>query len=362
MKAKLIVIFSILIGFGNLSAQDITDVLTTGVQNPAGMFIDDDELYYCEYIENGKIYGIDLNDASPAIEMIVNNLYYPYGFKIVDDYLYYMDGGTGTIWRKTLAYNSNPKMLAEGLEFPITLTIRDNHLYFTHYRWSTSSSEVMHIDLDDQSLPPAPPEIIATGFVYTTGIEFVNEYELYVLDAQENAIYSLDISGNQPIKSLLFDGLDSPNHFFLQEEENRLLFSEFDGGRISSISLNTTLPEVNVLLSGLSQPTGLFIYEGNLYFNQYETNRISKIALDLLSNVSPVNEQNRAQLYPSPATNLITVDNIPHRTPIHIFNLQGQRVKSAILNPGEALDINDLVSGTYYLQTKDQGVIQFIKQ
>jgi hypothetical protein len=71
-------------------------------------------------------------------------------------------------------------------------------------------------------------------------------------------------------------------------------------------------------------------------------------------------------IYPVPANNSLTVENIPPHAVIQILNIQGQLIKTLVANDGKTnIDISNLARGVYIVEAKTENVIEvkkFVKE
>jgi len=74
------------------------------------------------------------------------------------------------------------------------------------------------------------------------------------------------------------------------------------------------------------------------------------------------NEESSISVYPNPAHNVLHIAGVAENTTIHIFNITGALVQSAIAQEKETeLNVSALGSGMYILQAGNQAV-KFIKR
>ena len=66
------------------------------------------------------------------------------------------------------------------------------------------------------------------------------------------------------------------------------------------------------------------------------------------------------RLYPNPAQAYLFAENLPEPADYSIKNAAGQTLLSGSLSPGQAIDLQNIIPGLYYL-CLDQQVIKFVK-
>jgi len=89
-----------------------------------------------------------------------------------------------------------------------------------------------------------------------------------------------------------------------------------------------------------------------------------KLTITLATEVSPAKAL-AVSVYPNPAVDYIYIKNLPEKTTILIFNLQGKLIKNSIVNETERIDVNDLPHGVYVIKLsgkKIETVVRFVKQ
>lgn len=368
MMTKCYTILFMLFCFGNLYSQDVIDIITTGMENPTGMYIEDNILHISEYKDNGRILRFDLSTPTPSMTTTFQNLYYSYGITVADNKVLIPDPGTGRILEKSLTIPSPPvEILVDGLEAPIAIAVHGNDMYFTHYLWSDSTSQIIKKDLSNLTIPN---KILFQGLPYANSLTIGDDDYLYFIGNWQESLFRLDLINPEANIELVASGFLAANFLYYWEEEHKLFVSErnsdsdndSENGRISCLSLSDVNPIPNIALTDLHAPAGMFIHESNLYFNQYAADKVSKISLDIILDTEEALAANLPQVYPSPARDQITLSDIDFNTPIQIIDLKGRIVKASTANSGEAIDITDLLPGTYYLQVKGRGTVAFIKQ
>ena len=69
-------------------------------------------------------------------------------------------------------------------------------------------------------------------------------------------------------------------------------------------------------------------------------------------------------IWPNPATDRVTIEDLVSGTPVEFFTLTGQRVAVRIAQQNAAIDVSGLAPGTYVLRARADGSVRnarFIK-
>src|SRR5690606_38804659 len=82
------------------------------------------------------------------------------------------------------------------------------------------------------------------------------------------------------------------------------------------------------------------------------TNKMCKwVHITTATNIEDVNHEDGISIYPNPATNNITIENILRNSTLEICNLQGQKVYHTIVEQEQTLlDIKSLHTGIYFIR------------
>ncbi len=358
MQLRLTALSALLLFCSALVAQEVIDVLDNNLDNPTGMFIKDSYLYYSENNEAGTISRINLDRDVAIPQQLVINLWYPSEVMVHEDLLYVMDLGGGFIWTVDTFLNAaSQRTVVDQLEAPIAPTVHNDHLYYIHYRWSDERCSIERKSLVDDS----PKEVLIDDLTFLSDIETGNGNQLYTIGAE--GLFKLDLDQAVPTLELIAsEGHDLGSHLHYYAPAEKLFFTEYIGGNIFYLNTNEANPTVQTLISGLQEPTGLFIRNGELYFNQQVAGKISKISVeDIIISTRNIPLDTAPKIYPTPATDFIHVEGIDFQTSILIFDNLGQLMMEANINPNEPLSIHQLPAGNYFLRTATSALQQFIK-
>lgn len=110
-----------------------------------------------------------------------------------------------------------------------------------------------------------------------------------------------------------------------------------------------------LLNTGLTPTTAIYAAFDNIYIEASSSDVISGIAEHAHA---PLN------IWPDPATDRVTIENVVSGTPVEFFTLSGERVAVRIAQQNAAIDISGLAPGTYVLRARVDGSVRnarFIK-
>lgn len=281
-------LFTLFIVLFTVAAYAQVTTVSNGLYYPVGLAIHGNDMYVSEYNGN-KISKIDLNQTLPITATTVMSLQSPTGLIIIGDYLYFNTefdiseaGETQTgrinltaanpVIEQVLTTNA-PGGLHQGFAH------HGNYLYIAN---AGGDGGIYKIDLS-QPLPQAPTTIYSGELV--SGIA-VHGDELYFSYFYGSTVKKINLTEANPMPVTVVTGLDGPDG--LTFSGNILYISESaNGGEIKRIDVTDATPTPVTEVSGLIGPT-LSVFDGlDLYFGEHEANRVSKIAVHVLSFETP---------------------------------------------------------------------------
>ena len=92
-------------GSGSIGRININDanpqleIITTGLNTPAGIVASGDTIFVTEFVTNGSIFNINTADANPVATELVNGLDNPFGIALGDDALFVVQNGSNRLSR-----------------------------------------------------------------------------------------------------------------------------------------------------------------------------------------------------------------------------------------------------------------------
>ncbi len=188
------------------------------------------------------------------------------------------------------------------------------------------------------------------------------DIEMDVLGGTEGSYY---ISGSGSVG-------DSPNH----PNESFLLAIDVNGqietgkGNNGFLFENANYSEIveTIIIPGNTVLEDQFVFNGMKIINPDPQMYEQETAIGRLvwgngaAGVNEVTAQTILSLYPNPANTVLNI-KLSEATQIRIVNLLGETIATQKLNEGNnSIDVCNLVSGVYFLQTENGSATRFIKQ
>lgn len=136
---------------------------------------------------------------------------------------------------------------------------------------------------------------------------------------------------------------------------------------VSTLSPNNGYTYINFATEGTSDYSGspvdelIFTSTGNLDYiglDAFTWDFASSLSIDGLTTL-----EDNFKIYPNPSSNYIEILNIINSENYKIYNLIGTEVlKGTINNNNQRIDIQNLISGLYFLKFENGNTIKFIKE
>jgi len=340
MKQKLL---SLVVIFAITVKAQITDVLTSGLSEPAGLAISGNYLYVAEF---DRISKIDISLALPVKSDLVTGLSSPDAVLIQGNTLYISEYGVSSTSGKISKIDitsPTPIMTTLATDIPGStgIAIGGDNLYIAEYK----SGKITKLNLTT---------LVKTDFLSNlngpTGL-FVDGNILYFSQFDSNKISKVDITQEVPTVINVLEGLDEPA--FLTMANSKLYLMDFGSGKILDENRN-------VIASNLGGPYGVVNNGATVFFSQRDSNKISKFDLNLL-NTSNFIKSSDVSVYPNPASDFISIKNASKNSEILIYDLTGKIVDKSVLNDDGKINIQHLEIGTYIIKINNQSV-KFVKK
>ena len=181
---------------------------------------------------------------------------------------------------------------------------------------------------------------------------------MYIGEHSGSKISKITITDPNPILTDVLTGLNSPTGLAIYEDE--LYYSEFASNRISKLNLIDPNATPILIATGVSNPALMTLDGPILYIAEYGANKISKIDLSNLG----LNEFSTAEvhLYPNPSNSFISINGLVENTEYTIYTITGANIQNGIVNNNEEIDIQSLASGLYLIQMDHGRVLKFVKR
>lgn len=340
MKQKLlllVVIFAI-----TIKAQ-ITDVLTSGLSEPAGLAISGNYLYVAE---SDRISKIDISLPIPVKSDLVTGLSNPDAVLIQGNTLYISEYGVSSTSGKISKIDitsTTPILttLATNIPGATGIAIGGDNLYIAEYK----SGKITKLNLTTFAKTD-----FLTNLNGPTGL-FVDGNILYFSQFDSNKISKADITLAVPTVINILEGLDEPA--FLTVANSNLYLTDYGSGKIFDANMNA-------VASNLGGPYGITNKGTTVFFSQRDSNKISKFDLNLL-NTSNFIKSKDVSVYPNPASDFISMSNAAKNSEILIYDLTGKLISKSVLNDDGKINIQPLKIGTYIIKINNQSV-KFVKK
>lgn len=344
MKQKLL--FLLLLITINLNAQ-VVDVLTTGLNDPAGLAISGNTLYIAEAFGANKISKIDISSASPTKTDVVTGLSDPDGLAISGNTLYIAEYEGDKISKIDIS-SATPSVetVITGVLEPTGIVIDGDYLYIAEYKGNKISK---------LNLTTLVKTDFLTNIIGPNGL-VINNNTLYFSDFDTNVVSKVDLTATVPVVTQMSTGFNEPA--FLNLVGSELYIADYGSGKLYKMNIvNQVVSEVSANLGGVY---GLVNNGTHLFLSQRDTNKISKIGLPNLSTTN-FEIENQVSIYPNPTSNYLTLKNVLENSKILISDINGRIIKQFIYQK-PTIDLQGLEKGVYFLTINNDKTFKFIKK
>lgn len=345
MKQQSSLLLMLFIALSTL-AQNTTDVIA-GLDNPAALAVYGDNLFIAH---KDKISRVDLIETNPELIEVVSGLEKPMDILIKDDYLYIAESDANRIVRMDLNAGSELEEVILGVDSPSALAIYNDELYVAEYN-ANKIAKVIGLDNDERVL-----KTICFGVESPSDLHIYND-ELYVVEFLANKVSKIAIKGFSPNYKTLAKEFKFPRSLISYNDE--LLVAEFFGNTISKVNLFNAQKIACNNVFRVSQPNDLLVYEDELYIAVAD--RIIKVDLNDICSKGKKKEK-ALSIYPNPAMDYISIDNLEETLEVLILDTQGKSVITTKANKSTMIDVHDLKAGMYIMKLANDTVLRFIKK
>jgi len=343
------------------------------------------------------MFFIIFNKTNAQTTDVVTGLNWPTDMQIVGNYMYFTDDISNKIYKKDITNSSLPIEIVSLNSKPYRILLRGNELYISMYDENQTTSKISKIDITQVN--PVPIDIIS-GLYISDGIAILDNY-LYVCESGAGRIIKFDLTQINPIPIVVILGLSQPSAILFIG--NDLYISTIGDNKISKIDVTEITPNLNTVVSGFSSPTGLTFDANDLYITDSGAGKILKINItDAIPNIIEIinglnfprmclisnnqlfiansgagkiiklnsfflsvpqnNVDSELKLFPNPSNQNIQFTNLYERVNYSIYNSAGLKVKAGNIIGDEKIYIQNLSSGLYIIELKNQIRIKFIKE
>ena len=315
----------------------LTDYIT-GLSGPNGMAVHGNYLYWAEY-NGGKISRIDLTNNAATKEDFITGLNGPVALEFVGDNIFIAEYGGGKVSVSNVNNTPVPTTATDfkvGLGTPADIIYDGSHLYVSEF----GNSRVIKVDPTNSSTPISTVKSINGCW----GLALDND-NLYVASLLNDIIYKVktNLDANQPL-SLIAQGFDGP--FGITLKDGIIYIADKTANKVSKINVqNAPVTNPELVASGVNQPAALLFINNDLYVAVTGANKISKMTEAVLSVEEA--QLGAAFLLPNPTSTFFSVQGMPNKSNIAVFDIQGRKIVGVSNYRGEKIDTSGFSEGIY---------------
>ncbi len=340
-------IFILFFTLYNVQAQ-ITTVLD-GVAQPTAVLLQGNDLYFGEF--GGSYYKYDLSSSDAPIEILATNGIY----RTVKsgNFIYVSEGTAGRISRIDITETvPQPLVMLDNLIFPRGVVIKDDFLYYTD---SSENGSVSRINLSETS---PLIEVLITDQGQPNGIGIIGN-DLYFSDWNSGNISKIDITSSIPTATIIVSGLLNPTEIIVNG--NNLLVSEYSNNKVLNVDVSSSPAVVTDIVTNIISPTGLFLNGDELYISEFGANRIVKYTSPVFGVEENQVGNSRLVLSPNPSNDFVQVTGLIDASNYTIYNSIGTEVNKGTIANNQQVNVMNLQTGVYFVRFADGNAIKFIK-
>ncbi len=340
-------IFILFFTIHSLQAQ-ITTVLE-GVAQPTAVLLEGNDLYYGEF--QGSYYKYDLSSSDAPIEILATNGIY----RTVKsgNFIYISESTAGRISRIDITETiPQPIVILDNLIFPRGVVIKDDFLYYTD---SSENGSVSRINL----LETNPLiEVLITEQGQPNGIGIIGN-DLYFSDWPSGNISKIDITSSIPTATIIVSGLLNPTEIIVNG--SNLLVSEFSNNKVLNVDVSSSPAVVTDIATNIISPTGLFLNGDALYISEFGANRIIKYTSPVFGVEENQIGNSRLVLSPNPSSDFVQVSGLRDTSNYTIYNSIGTQVNKGTIVNNQKVSVINLQTGVYFIRFEDGNAVKFVK-
>jgi len=336
--------------FGILGINAQTIDVVTGLNNPARLLLNGNNLYFSTPSE---IFKIDITQSSPTPVSVVNGLTTATGMAMAGNILYIAEFNAGRISKIDIS-DPTPTLetVISGLNTVNCLYLDGNTMYYS----DNNSNIVARFNVTD---PSPTTEIVATSAVNFDPIGLALQGNiLYMGQGQSNRISKVDVTSGITQPTDVIVGVNRP--IGIRIVGNNLYISERNDNKISVNNLSNGTNTATDFVTGLNFPTDIEFAGNTIYILESGANKISKVENILGIETSIFNSNYK--IFPNPAQDFIQLTNLTESFPYTIYSILGNKISEGILQPNEKINIKNLHSGIYILMLNNGSSFRFEKK
>jgi sugar lactone lactonase YvrE len=327
----------------------VTDVATTGLINPVGIAIKDNDMFISS-VGNAAIRKKDLSDTSTlATTEYIPNLNFGIFIMFQGNDLYIpMLSANKVVKIDVTDPSANLIDVAINIDQPSGIAFRNNELFIT----SRSVGKIVKIDYTQTN--PTPVDVI-TNIPNTPvdGMAFKGD-ELYFTNG--GTISKINVTETTPtITDVLTDA--GAGHIVI--DGDFLYFSQPSNSKVSRINLTQSTPVAFDFLTFTQDPWGMIIDGNGLYIAEQNGDRVVRYDLATLG----VDETSKETFtyYPNPTSDYLHIAGLKKNTSYILTDQQGKEVMSGTLATVDKLYLSNVASGVYFLKLNNYEVKKIVK-
>lgn len=344
-------IFILFFTLHSLQAQ-ITTVLE-GVEQPTAVLVEGNDLYYGEF--GGSYYKYDFSSSDAPIEILATNGIY----RTVKsgNFIYISECYSGRISKIDITETiPQPVVVIDNLDFPAGLAIKDNFLYFAeNVEGANVGGIISKIDLNESN--PVKIEI-TTNLNDPNGIGIIGN-DLYFSEWTSGNISKIDITSSVPTATVVVSGLLNPTEIIVNG--NNLLVSEYSNNKVLNVNVSSSPVVVTDIVTNIIAPTGLFLNGDELYISEFGANRIVKYTSPVFGVAENQVGNSRLVLSPNPSVDFVQVCGLRNASNYTIYNSIGNEVSKGTIANNQKVSVINLQSGVYFIRFEDGNAVKFVK-
>jgi hypothetical protein len=347
MKTKLLLLVVLLMA--NVVYSQVIDVITNfngaGIVNIAHK---DNYIYFTSYSQK-RIYKFDHTAAVPAVEIVHQFTENPNFIYTHDNFLYVGTENTYKTYRIDLSSSVVQPIVIANIAGPMAQI--GNKLYIGQY----VAEKISTIDLTT---------LVKTDILtnYKPNFFALHNNELYFTSNTTNKLYKYNNTTNDV--AIIMSNLNYASGIVLNSQN--LFICESSSSTITYYSLPNFEYVSNIQLPANSWPNGITIVNDHLYFVQTITGKISKVALNSITNYTlsdtffeDTKEESLA-IYPNPSEGVFNIKSETLLEKGEVYDASGKLVMNLKISNNQ-FDLSALNSGNY-LFVADGETRQLIKK
>lgn len=329
-------------------------IVLEGVEQPTSVLLDGNDLYYGEF--QGGFYKYDITtSAVPIVIFSTNGIYRTVK---AGNFIYISESFAGRISKIDITEPiPQPVVVIENLDFPAGLAIKDNFLYFAENVFDNSDTGfISKIDLNESS---PVKTIVSSETSDPNGIGIIGN-DLYFSEWASGNIFKIDLTNSSAPPVVVVSGLSNPTEIIVSG--NNLLVSEFSNNKVLNVDVSSSPAIVTDIVTDIISPTGLFLSGEDLYISEFGANQIVKFGSPVFGVLDNQIANSKLVLSPNPSTDFVQVSGLTDTSKYTIYNNIGTEVNFGTIADNQKLNVMNLETGVYFIRFENGNALKFIKK